>query len=100
MSDKKIKRKYEMNNIIIKELLSRYQTPMYVFDSRVLRNRVAYLRQNLPDNVSLCYAVKANTFIMKELEGSVERFEVCSPGELSICRELGIPMEKIIFSGV
>ena len=89
-----------MNNEIIKELLSRYQTPMYVFDSSVLRKRVAYLRRNLPDNVSLCYAVKANTFIMKELEGSVERFEVCSPGELSICRELGIPMEKIIFSGV
>ncbi len=89
-----------MDNERIKELLDSYQTPMYVFDISTLKKRVKYLKNSLPDNVKLCYAVKANTFIMKELDEVIERFEVCSPGELSICRELGMPMEKIIFSGV
>lgn len=89
-----------MNNERVKLLLNNYQTPMYVFDTSILRQRVNYLKNCLPDNVSLCYAVKANTFIMKELSDIIDRFEVCSPGELSICRELDMPMEKIIFSGV
>ena len=89
-----------MNTETVKELLNSYQTPMYVFDIGILRKRVAYLKERLPENVSLCYAVKANTFIMKELDDIIDRFEVCSPGELSICRELKMPMEKIIFSGV
>ena len=84
----------------IREVLEHYQTPMYVFDTGTLKKRVTYLKDSLPAEVSLCYAVKANTFIMKELEDVLDRFEVCSPGELSICRELGMPMEKIIFSGV
>ena len=89
-----------MNSERIGKLLDNYQTPMYIFDTSVLKERVMYLKNSLPANVSLCYAVKANTFIMKELKEGIDRFEVCSPGELSICQELGMPMEKIIFSGV
>ena len=63
----------------------------YVFDSDVLLERVKYLKKSLPKNVSLCYAVKANTFIIKELIGCVERFEVCSPGEAEICTETNLP---------
>ena len=72
----------------------------YVFDSDVLLERVKYLKQSLPKNVSLCYAVKANTFIIKELIGCVERFEVCSPGEAEICTELGVPDGDTVISGV
>lgn len=72
----------------------------YVFDSDVLLERVKYLKQSLPKNVSLCYAVKANTFIIKELIGCVERFEVCSPGEAEICTELGVPDSDTVISGV
>ena len=72
----------------------------YVFDSDVLLERVKYLKKSLPKNVSLCYAVKANTFIIKELIGCVERFEVCSPGEAEICTELGVPDGDTVISGV
>lgn len=72
----------------------------YVFDSDVLLERVKNLKQSLPKNVSLCYAVKANTFIIKELIGYVERFEVCSPGEAEICTELGVPDSDTVISGV
>lgn len=83
-----------------KKFLETYSTPMYVFDAGVLKKRVNYLKEMLPDNVSLCYAIKANNFIVKELNDIIDRFEVCSPGELSVCRELDVPTEKIIFSGV
>ena len=83
-----------------KKFLETYNTPMYVFDAGVLKKRVSYLKEMLPDNVSLCYAIKANNFIVKELNDIIDWFEVCSPGELSVCRELDVPIEKIIFSGV
>mgnify|MGYP002516158835 CR=1 FL=1 len=72
----------------------------YVFDIDVLLRRIAYLKDSLPKNVGLCYAVKANTFIIKELIGSVPRFEVCSPGEAEICTKLGVNDEETVISGV
>lgn len=83
------------------EYLTRsFPTPTYVFDARVLRERVRFLRENLPDGTGLCYAVKANPFIVGELEGLVDRFELCSPGELRICQELALPSEQFVISGV
>ena len=81
-------------------LAEEYQTPMHIFDMKVLKERVRFLKSHLPERVSLCYAVKANTFIIKELCGQVERFEVCSPGELAICRRLHVPMKQVVLSGV
>jgi len=54
----------------------------------------------LSDNVSLCYAVKANTFIIQDIIDDVERFEICSPGEAEICKKLGVPDNKMVISGV
>ena len=63
----------------------------YLFDQQAVTNRVAQLRGMLPRQISLCYAVKANTFIIDALRGTVERFEICSPGEAQICDRLGVP---------
>lgn len=82
------------------ELARTNETAFYVFDVKKLKERVAYLKRSLPQDVELCYAVKANTFIIKELIGSVERFEVCSPGEAEICAGLGVPEEETVISGV
>lgn len=54
----------------------------------------------MPSEVSLCYAIKANTFIVNEIVDHVDRFEVCSPGELNICFKQEIPAEKLVISGV
>lgn len=82
------------------KILKKYPTPFYAFDIPVLRKRIAYIKSKIPANVDLCYAVKANTFIIKEAEPLVERLEVCSPGEFEVCEALHIPMEKIVVSGV
>lgn len=75
-------------------------TPLYVFDTRELAARAKRLRSALPPGVGLCYAVKANTFVLAALEPLVDRLEACSPGEHRICRALGVPGEKIVLSGV
>ncbi len=89
-----------MNDIQLKKLLEKKETPLYVFDLEELRCRIQTLRRALPNHVNLCYAVKANTFILKEISELVDRFEICSPGELHICQRLWLPPEKFVISGV
>ena len=90
----------KMNEKQISNVLSSYKTPFYLFDINELHNRIEYIRGAMPPSVSLCYAIKANTFIVNEIIDHVARFEVCSPGELSICLEHGILAEKLVISGV
>ncbi len=89
-----------MKQEIIENILNNFETPIYVFDIDKLKQRISFLRENLTNRLELCYAIKANTFIVKEINDDVERFEVCSPGEYSICEEGGITPEKIVISGV
>ena len=72
----------------------------YVFDAPALARRIAYLRRMLPEDTALCYAVKANTFLIGEAAPNVERLEVCSPGEAQVCFMLGVPTERMVISGV
>ncbi len=85
---------------ISEELLRRNQNAFYVFDTAVLKQRIAYLREHLPADTAICYAVKANPFIVRELAEETERLEICSPGEADICTALGVPSEKMVISGV
>lgn len=82
------------------DLLKANKTAFYLFDIETAKKRIAYLRDRLPDYVDLCYAIKANTFIVKELIDDVARFEICSPGETVICNKLGVPSDKTVISGV
>lgn len=82
------------------KLLKKYPTPFYYFDCDQLTKRIQYLRSVLPSRVKLCFAAKANPFLLKVLEDKTDYFEICSPGEFSICEDLHIPMEKIVLSGV
>ena len=82
------------------KLAREFGTPLYVFDINVLSDRVAYLNSKFSENTALVYAVKANTFIAKEIESDVARFEICSKGEFDICNGLGISRGKMVISGV
>lgn len=89
-----------MNNEILHRALECYETPLYVFDQQILLKRIAYLRSMLPPRTRLCYAVKANTFVIPLLADAVDRLESCSPGETRICAQLGVSPEKIVISSV
>ena len=84
---------------MFESIIDNFNTPIYVYDINKLIDRVNYLQSKFKDK-SLVYAVKANTFIPKEIENYVERFEICSYGEFNICNKLGIDHSKMVISGV
>lgn len=81
------------------EIIKKYGTPTYVFDSNTILKRIDYLKSKL-DGLNLIYAVKANTFIAKEIEEVIDGYEICSPGEFAICHNLEINPQKMVISGV
>ena len=84
---------------MFESVINNFNTPTYVYDINKLIDRVNYLQSKFI-NKSLVYAVKANTFVPKELENYVERFEICSYGEFNICNKLNIDHSKMVISGV
>ena len=81
------------------DIINKVGTPTYIFDVEELLKRIDYLKSKFKTS-NIVYAVKANTFITKELENSVDRFEICSPGEFEICKDLNIEHKKMVISGV
>ena len=77
-----------------------FGTPLYVFHEEELRETTRRLENTLGKAAGLCYAMKANPFLVKVMEQLVDRIEVCSMGEFAICEEQGIAPEKILVSGV
>lgn len=89
-----------MKNADLKKILEEHHTPFYIFEIDKLKKRSDYLRSRLPAGVSLCYAVKANPFVADRLCPYIDKLEACSPGEMQLCLEKGINLEKIVVSGV
>ena len=85
---------------IYKEITKQVKTPCYVFDINELKKRVTYLKTNLPDNINLCFALKANPFLATSLKNMVNKFELCSYGEYKIAKNSGIKPAKMVVSGV
>ncbi len=83
-----------------KKALKEYKTPFYVYDIDELESRVNYIKKSIPKGLKIVYAIKANTFVVKEIDSFVDKFEICSPGEFDICNNLKIDYKKMVISGV
>ena len=89
-----------MNTEELRIAAATYGTPTYIFDVREVEARIRLLRRLLPEDTGLCFAVKANPFLIPYVADMVDRLEVCSPGEYEICIQEQIAPEKIVVSGV
>ena len=74
-------------------------TPAYIFNIDILQERVDRIKSLIPE-IELTYSIKANPFLVPYIIDMVRHLEVCSPGELSICKAASVPPEKIIYSGL
>ena len=81
-------------------IAAQYGTPSFVFDEEALSARMREVRAIVGDGVRLCYSIKANPFLIPEMARHTAMLEVCSPGELTICENLHVPPDAILFSGV
>ena len=84
----------------LKEIAIKCGTPSYIFDTDVLCERIDKMQEILGCGVTVCYAMKANPFLISVLDKKLDKFEVCSPGEFAICEKEGIDRSKIVLSGV
>ncbi len=76
-------------------------TPCYLLDEGECISRTQKVKKEIEAwGGKICFAIKANPFLIPSLLPVVDKFEVCSPGELEICRKYHVPGEKILFSGV
>ncbi len=76
-------------------------TPFYAYDSQVMRKRVEDLRNQLPTEIHLHYAIKANPMaeVVKHMAGMVDGLDVASGGELAIALASGAAPGSISFAG-
>lgn len=78
----------------------KYGTPSYLFDIDKMKDTVGKFREALGGKAGLCFAMKANPFLTKQMETQADRLEVCSMGEFRICKKQGTAPEKLLISGV
>ena len=76
-------------------------TPFYAYDRALVTRRVAALRECLPRDLSLHYAIKANPMpaLVQHLAGLVDGFDVASGGELRTALDTPMSRANISFAG-
>src|SRR5690606_19697822 len=77
------------------------RTPFYVYDREVITAKVRELRDSLPSQIHLHYAVKANPMpaVIEHMASLVDGFDVASAGELAATLAAGGRAESISFAG-
>ncbi|MBI4366930.1 MAG: diaminopimelate decarboxylase [Deltaproteobacteria bacterium] len=87
----------------VDRLAAQFDTPLYVTDAAVIRERYRTLTTALAPAapVQLAYACKANTnlAIMQLLAREGAAIDAVSPGEVMAARRIGVPPERIMFTG-
>ena len=67
---------------VYENAINQLSTPLYLYDVAVVEREVRRFREQLPHNVGLCFAMKANPFLTEQYAGLTDRIEVCSFGEI------------------
>lgn len=76
-------------------------TPVYLYDTSVVRSQIGRLRDCLPSGVKISYAIKANPYepLVQQINQWVDGFDVASLQELELALRQDIPPEHISFAG-
>jgi diaminopimelate decarboxylase len=76
-------------------------TPFYAYDRSKLSERVALLRQHLPPEIELHYAMKANPMpaVVQHMAGLVDGLDIASGGEQRVALDTPIDPAEVSFAG-
>ncbi len=88
-----------MNSEALQDIAASFATPAFIFDADEFGRRAKNVKSAI-GGASLCYSIKANPFLPACLPEEIDRVEVCSPGELAICRRVGVDPSTVVYSGV
>ena len=76
-------------------------TPLFVYSRDIIMQRMAELRQVMPERLSIHYAMKANPYgpLLEFMADLVDGLDIASVGELQQAREAGYTPREISFAG-
>lgn len=89
--------------VSLESVAGKMQTPTYLYSAAAIQSAFQELDRGLGDLPhTLCFAVKANgnLSVLKMLAQMGSGFDVVSGGELQHLRHIGVPGNRIVFSGV
>ncbi len=77
------------------------QSRFYAYDRQAISNKILELRQKMPAQMKLHYAIKANPYlpVVQHVGSLVDGFDVASQGELILALQTGMPASQISFAG-
>jgi len=87
----------------LSSIAQKFGTPVYVYSRRAIENAFDELKQGLGHQPHLiCFAMKANAnlSILQLLAKRGSGFDIVSGGELEHLARIGVPGNRIVFSGV
>jgi len=90
-----------IGGVDIVDVAERFATPFYIYDFERIRENYRALREKLPANLDVCFALKANpslaiASLLRSLGAGVE---IVSEGELAVALEAGFAPENIVLNG-
>jgi len=90
-----------VGSLPISAIADRYGTPFFVYDQRILEEKLATLRRTLPTAFQVFYSMKANpnSFFLQFFLQRGCGIEVASAGELEQALDAGCPAKNILFAG-
>ncbi len=77
------------------------QTPFYAYDRQLLTQRVAKLRLQMPADLKIHYAMKANPMpaLVQHMATIVDGFDLASAGEMKVALDTTMPANNISMAG-
>lgn len=77
------------------------RTPFFAYSRDLITGRMTELRDALPPEIHLSYAIKANPMpaVVQHLAGLVDGFDVASASEMRVALDTTLPAERVSFAG-
>ncbi len=77
------------------------QTPFYAYDRQLLTDRIRQLRQQMPADLKIHYALKANPMpaLVQHMASLVDGFDLASAGEMLVALDTPMPAQHISMAG-
>src|SRR5690348_18291907 len=89
--------------VSLASVAEKFATPTYLYSSAAIADAYQELQEGLRGiGHAICFAVKSNgnLSILKRLAELGSGFDIVSGGELRLLQHLGVPGDRIVFSGV
>ena len=86
---------------VLRDLATRHGTPLYLYSGPLIERQVARLRAELPRDLALLYALKANPHpaVLRRLAPWVDGCDVTSAAEIALAQQAGVAGTALSVAG-